>query len=195
MSVYLVDYENTHSLTGINTLSENDRVIIFYSQNANSLTFDIHREILASKAAVEYKVAEVGGKNALDFQLSSYLGYLIRQNQDTDCNLYVVSNDKGFSYISEFWRKEKNVVVRVLSRISDADRCEPCKITEKPSDIESILKKAHPELSDAETAKIARLSNTETDLQKMNDRLNKVLKDSRKAGAVLKTVKTFIKNR
>ena len=53
MSIYLVDYENVKNLLGIKDLSSDDSVIIFYSKKANTLTFDIHKEILESKAKIE----------------------------------------------------------------------------------------------------------------------------------------------
>ena len=41
MKCYLVDYENVNSagLTGINKLSSDDLVMIFYSDNASTVTF------------------------------------------------------------------------------------------------------------------------------------------------------------
>ena len=80
MTIYLIDYENTKNLSGINNLSADDCVVIFYSNKANSLSFDVHKEILSSNAKIEYKFVDVGSQNALDFQLSSYLGYIIKQN-------------------------------------------------------------------------------------------------------------------
>lgn len=81
MATYFIDYENTHSLNGINELTKEDSVIIFYSDNANSLSFDIHQEILKCEAYIEYKLVKVGTPNALDFQLSTYLGYLIKEKE------------------------------------------------------------------------------------------------------------------
>lgn len=44
MAVYLIDFENVHSdgLKGIDQLSADDRVYLFYSQNADTITFDMH---------------------------------------------------------------------------------------------------------------------------------------------------------
>ena len=50
-----------------------------------------------------------GTKNALDFQLSSYLGYIIRENEDKPYNYYIVSKDKGFECIINFWKKKASV--------------------------------------------------------------------------------------
>lgn len=79
--IYLIDFENVHSdgLKGIEQLGEKDKCYIFYSEHAGVLTFNMHKRITESKADIFYVEAQVGMKNALDFQLVSYLGYMIRE--------------------------------------------------------------------------------------------------------------------
>ena len=50
MRLFLIDYENVNSagLHGIGQLSQQDRVILFYSQSANTLSFEIMDEMLAA---------------------------------------------------------------------------------------------------------------------------------------------------
>ncbi len=118
MAVYLVDYENIKcgALNGISLLEETDRVILFYSENANRMTFDLHQRLTNAKAVVEYREVPVGGHNALDFQLSTYLGYLIAN--DRDGQFVIISSDRGFEYVSNFWRKE-GFHIGVLSQLKD----------------------------------------------------------------------------
>lgn len=106
MAVYMIDYENvkTGGLNGISRLTDTDRVIIFYSENANRLTFDLHQRLMASTAQIEYREVSVGGHNALDFQLVTYLGFLIAQNPNGQ--YLIISNDRGFEYVVNFWRKD-----------------------------------------------------------------------------------------
>lgn len=106
MAVYMIDYENvkTGGLNGISRLTDTDRVIIFYSENANRLTFDLHQRLMASTAKIEYREVSVGGHNALDFQLVTYLGFLIAQ--DPGGQYLIISNDRGFEYVVNFWRKD-----------------------------------------------------------------------------------------
>ena len=103
MKIYLIDFENVKSkgLTGIDSLTEYDRVIIFYSENADTINFEMHQKVLISKAEVEYFKVHVGGKNALDFQLSTLLGYLVSKNYYT--HIFVISNDKSFDFLHDFW--------------------------------------------------------------------------------------------
>lgn len=103
MKIYLVDFENVKSkgLQGIDNLTENDTVIIFYSENSDTINFEMHQKVLTSKADIEYFKVNVGGKNALDFQLSTLLGYLVAK--DTYTNIFVISNDRGFDFLHDFW--------------------------------------------------------------------------------------------
>lgn len=117
MSVFLVDYENTHSLSGIATLSKDDKVVIFYSQNANSLTFDTHKRIMESPATVEYKYVGTGSQNALDFQLSTYLGYLVSTHKDSEEKIVIVSRDKGFNNVVSFWKHELSLEIQIATNL------------------------------------------------------------------------------
>ena len=76
---FLVDYENvkTEGFQGIDELEKSDTVIIFYSANADKMTFQLHTQIIETKAKISYFGVETIGQNALDFQLSSYIGYII----------------------------------------------------------------------------------------------------------------------
>ena len=105
MATYLIDYENVKSegIKGIAQLSEEDRVVIFYSHNTDTITFEAMDMIFNSKAQVsKYKIL-CGGKNALDFQLSTYLGYLIHEAKDS--YFYIISKDNGFKHVVDFWKR------------------------------------------------------------------------------------------
>ena len=77
--------------------------MIFYSNNADTLTFEAMDMIMSSKAQIrKFKIAR-GGQNALDFQLSSYLGFLIHENLNP--YFYIISRDNGFHYVIDFWKR------------------------------------------------------------------------------------------
>lgn len=103
MKTYLVDFENVKSkgLSGIDRLTEEDHVIIFYSENSDTISFEMHCLVMKTKAQVDYMKVRVGGKNALDFQLSTLLGYLVAKGDNT--HLFIISNDKGFDKLHDFW--------------------------------------------------------------------------------------------
>lgn len=105
MAVYLVDFENVSSagLSGIQKLTKEDKVYIFYTVNASNMSFAAHMNLLSSPAEVTYYNVASGGKNALDFQLASFLGYLICQGKEK--KFCIISNDRGFEYVKTFWER------------------------------------------------------------------------------------------
>lgn len=118
MNYYLIDYENTGEagLNGIDKLDENALVVIFYSVNNGRISFEMHQKLMGVKARIKYVKVALGAKNALDFQLSSYLGYLISQNRgDTFC---IISRDNGYNAVIRFWEgygiKQQYSIIRSL---------------------------------------------------------------------------------
>lgn len=120
MSYYLVDFENVKSrgMEGVELLTEEDTVCIFYSNNADSMTFDLHRKLNETKAHIIYHKVAVGTKNALDFQLATYLGYLIcdQQKSERTQEYYIVTKDNGFYSLLVYWKAE-GVPVRIIRNL------------------------------------------------------------------------------
>ena len=125
---FLIDYENVHmaGLTGIEELHKSDTVIIFYSRNSDSLSFETMKKLGEAKASIKYIMVDTIGRNALDFQLSSYIGFLLGRQPDSRC--YIVSNDKGYNNVQIFWYKMgervrliPNIHVRKVTHITMPD--------------------------------------------------------------------------
>ena len=102
--IYLIDFENVASegLSGITYLSPEDQVIIFYSTNSNRLSMKMHILIGKSTCHLSYFEVSVGGKNALDHQISTWLGYLIGTGA-AERSYYIVSRDMGYRHVANFW--------------------------------------------------------------------------------------------
>ena len=120
MAYYLIDFENVKSrgMEGVELLTEEDTVCIFYSDNADSMTFDLHRKLNETKANIIYHKGAVGTKNALDFQLATYLGYLIceQQREGIHPNYFIVTKDNGFTSLMVYW-KAQGVPVRIIRNL------------------------------------------------------------------------------
>ena len=103
MNTYLVDYENVNvkGLAGVEELTGEDKVIIFYSEQCGTMTFELHERLNQSRAALEFIKASTGSKNSLDFQLVTYLGYLVAT--DSKRNYVIVTKDDGFKSAVRFW--------------------------------------------------------------------------------------------
>lgn len=188
MSYYLIDYENTkkEGLKGVENLGEEDTVCIFYSENADTLTFDIYRRLNESRAKLELIKVEVGTKNALDFQLVSQLGYLIGTKADT--HFYIVSNDNGFQNAALFW-KERKVPVAVVADVSGRD---------KRKEKEELRQKVAEAIGNKEAAPaIAEIIQRYKTKQGINNALMKMYpsKDNKQASEYYKAIKTIIRDK
>lgn len=103
MKTFLIDLENVKNqgLVGVELLSSEDRVFIFYSESANSLSIPIIQAMNNSRAQIEYVRLQRSGRNAMDFQIVALLGFLIGSERK---GLYcIVSQDNGYLAPVEFF--------------------------------------------------------------------------------------------
>ena len=217
MAYYLIDYENINkTLEGFSNLSAGDTVIFFYTRNMNSLSFDLHREILASDATVEYASVSTG-KNALDFQLSSYLGYLIAR--EPSASFVIISRDQGFRTLVDFWRETADANVTLATRImgtalpeapktpslpaspekpllpSPAPAPAPTPAPETPIDTVKRLLASELSLEKHEIDETLRIIDAYKTKTTINNYLSKYFKDSEKVGKITKIIKPLLKNK
>ena len=182
MAIYLIDFENVHSdgLKGIERLAENDICYVFYSEHAGVLTFNIHKKIIESRAKIYYVEAQVGMKNALDFQLVSYLGYMIREDQEA--SYCVISNDRAFALVADFWKK-KGVEVACAVSLAAAVRLK---------ENEKIASRLASLLSDKKEREfVAKCIEELSTKQGINNRIAKKYGTTR-AGEIYKLIKPLI---
>lgn len=100
---YLVDFENVHNdnINGINTLSKNDHVHIFTTENSPYIQCEI---AFSKKAEIKGHIVPAG-KQSLDMHLISYLG-LLMGTFGKSASYVIVSNDTDYDNIIEFWKEE-----------------------------------------------------------------------------------------
>lgn len=112
MSLYFIDYENVNEsgLEGIDRLSPEDLVVIFYSDGIKSVPMGRTVELVRSRAEVSFIRIEKTGKNYLDFQLATYMGYLIGCGKGK--STVIVSKDTGFDSVVNFWKGRGIAAVR-----------------------------------------------------------------------------------
>ena len=112
---YFVDYENVHEagLEGMNLLPRESEVHLFYSQNANKLNLDLLRFVKAKLEVHRVKP----GKQSLDMQMVSYLGYCIGE-AGREGVFILVSKDTDYANTVLFWREE-GVQVKVQPAIRE----------------------------------------------------------------------------
>lgn len=111
---YLVDTENQGCAALKKILKAPDiarKFLLFYTNYSQHLDFQTVRLIAEQAPSMEFIECRYGIKNALDFQLISYLGFLIHQYPEAAFT--IVSNDGGFDPAISFW-KDRHVKVSRL---------------------------------------------------------------------------------
>ena len=114
--IYLIDFENVHEkgLEGIGSLRQEDTVHLFYTKNASKISLDILSEIQAKLQCHKVNV----GKQSLDMQLVSYLGFLIG-TVGKEPEYIIVSNDAGFHNTLAFWSEKNTRISQMKSMKSE----------------------------------------------------------------------------
>lgn len=94
--IFLVDGDNNigTGLKGIDLLSEQDSVLIFYQKTGLALS-RIQKLCADTRADVQYVESIRGGKNSIDFQIITELGVLVGRREADFA--YVISQDKGYA--------------------------------------------------------------------------------------------------
>ena len=118
--LFVVDTENTNNYSFINNfkVNENDNIVLFFSNNSKSITIQTFDEILKCGAKILTENVNVGGKNALDFQLVAFITEkTIRGNFS---EIHVISNDTGFNYAIDYINNcyEGNVNLEIIQNIN-----------------------------------------------------------------------------
>ena len=94
MAAYYVDYENVGSngLLGLEKLTKDDRLILFFSDHADTIKMDVVQSLMKTPCQVEFYKIERGTQNALDFQLITML-YTVETGKEP---CYIISKDNGY---------------------------------------------------------------------------------------------------
>ena len=116
---FFVDYENvnTKGLMGVEYLHSDDCVLFFYSDSANLVSKQQWRVIENSKCEVRFIKLIREGKNGLDFYIASELANVITQEPFNE-NV-IISHDKGFNAVRDYWRNRDGLQVIRCDSISD----------------------------------------------------------------------------
>ncbi len=117
-TIYLIDTENVRTVWTLllDRMTENDKIYVFYTMNSGHVSYEDLNGVISSGKNVELIQCHTG-KNGLDFQLVSYLGYLIRNNENAD--YCIISDDSGYDAVLKFWEgRDVDVTRKTASQIS-----------------------------------------------------------------------------
>lgn len=124
--IFLIDYENVSDsgLDGFFDLTSEDAVYLFFTVNACKIGIEFVDQLRkhADCASLRF-IRAATGNQALDFQLSSFLGGLIAEHPEKDCAFFIISKDRGYTCLPTFWSAMRpGVRVSILPRISEESR-------------------------------------------------------------------------
>ncbi len=110
-TVYLIDTENVRTVWTLllDRMTLNDKIYVFYTMNSGNVSYEDLNGVISSGKNVELIQCHTG-KNGLDFQLVSYLGYLIQNNENAD--YCIISDDNGYDAVIKFWEGREVKVSR-----------------------------------------------------------------------------------
>ena len=134
--VYMVDTENVSSSWRmmLADMTRNDILYLFYTEHSPGIGYADFKEIIKSETKPEL-ISCYPGKNGLDFQLVSYLGYLLKSAGKTE--YIIISNDMGYDCVIHFWKEQGYKVSRMT--VYDLIQRKKARITQqKQEKIEKI---------------------------------------------------------
>lgn len=108
---YLIDTENVGSTWTelLPVLGRNDEILLFFTANSPGIPYKDLQQIMNHPFQMELIPCNTG-RNGLDFQLSSYLGYLLRSS--AKAQYVILSRDQGYDPLVQFWKERGADIVR-----------------------------------------------------------------------------------
>jgi len=185
MNIYFVDYENVQlsGLNGIEKLGKNDKVVIFYSKNAEAMPLTLCDALSDSETTVVYVRNERIGMNSLDYQLSSFLGFMI--GEAPSANFYIISKDTGFEAVLDFWNYRNVPIIRARS-LAETPAVVHADFKLPPDVAEALKDEKFSQLELVTIARIMRISKTKELLH--NNLMKNFTKDVRRLYGKLKNL-------
>lgn len=139
MKHYFVDFENVNHF-GLTTSDEriDGIVYIFYTDSCTMINMDLFGNIEKLGGQIRFFHVKNGIKNALDFQLSTYLGYIISQTNKED-KYIIISKDTGFDRVVDFWKNQDVKIKRKIDLANNVEVVEVDKTKETVKSTKSVL--------------------------------------------------------
>lgn len=110
---YLVDFENVgnHWADVLASAGDGDTAVLFYSDNSPKAMLEQLEKIERRGVAIKFRKC-LAGRNGLDFQLSSELGFLLGKLGMGD-GYKIISDDVGYDVLAGYWKSAGASVDRV----------------------------------------------------------------------------------
>lgn len=114
---YYVDSENVGDswIDLYQSDTKNSDFLIFYTNRSPRIDYEHMITLMNTEKKKPEFINCYGGNNALDFQLVSYIGYMLH-----DCNvseIIIVSNDTGYDAVVDFWQDRDMNIFRMSTKV------------------------------------------------------------------------------
>lgn len=122
-NIYFIDSENVGDswVALLANVTEEDELIVFYTRKSPHMNYKNVVLLLESTKKVQF-IECLEGNNALDFQLSTELGFRLSTNHEDA--FIIVSNDNGYNAVVSYWEGRNVNISRItgkaLSVLSEA---------------------------------------------------------------------------
>lgn len=197
MTYYFIDYENVNGagISETSIMQQGDRVEIFYSDSCKNVSLEIIEQLSQKGIGIGAYGVATGAKNALDFQLSTYLGYSVAI--DRNASFVIVSKDTGFDKVVDFWKSRKVSISRVDTTASKpkAEAAKTAKTKTKKTEGITLTTKAEmiQYMGTTEYAdELLEIMNSYKSKTAINNAFGKYYRDTKKAGTVIKKLKPLL---
>lgn len=194
----MVDFENVHNegLENIDSLTKNEHVHIFSTENALNIRMDI---VFSKRIDIEGHIVPIR-KQSLDMHLVSYLGYLLGIH-GKQCAYVIVSKDTDYDNIIKFWKGEGYPNISRKQKISGTSAnlrksvSSKSKITKRESQVRSFFgqhfrKKIYIDKKE----EIIRIILNAKTKQQINNNLMKLYADGSVVKHIYQTIKPLTKD-
>jgi hypothetical protein len=109
----LIDYENVHVKSLALLRGDQFRVHVFLGKNNTKIDSELAIAMQKIGDRAEYVMLESSGRNALDFHIAYYLGFLVAT--DPTAYFHIISKDTGFDPLVEHLKTRKVFSARSAS--------------------------------------------------------------------------------
>ena len=129
--LFLIDYENVSyaGLKGVELLTPQDNLTIFYSQSSKKIERETFQKIIATNCSFDIQKLKAPGKNALDFLIISHIHTLFSNGGEDP--IIIISRDKGYNIVKQYWEArnkrvfmERNICAGIIAAEDETERCQ-----------------------------------------------------------------------
>ena len=199
--VFYIDYENVGSsgLEGITELKSSDKVFVYYGNDHATMTLDAHMNISLSNCKMIFKLIQMPVKNAIDCKTLFDIEEEIAKIKPIE--ICIVSKDNDYDKAIEMFNSVTGVKISRAVTINEyfhpstilTEIVEKSTSTDRKTLITDFCNEnlKSPSVDDRKEEIIQIMISSKTKVD-VNNKLSKLLRDSKKASEIYKLLNPFV---